>query len=197
MSKKSSAPALPPEWTHYIETEDITPTAPITRTIEADEETRTLLARRVNVEDIQSCSAQVTLTRENPHRIHVQGMLHAQLRQLSVKSLTPLETKIEEPFEAWYADLDQAVPLARARQRAAKSADGEQPMLEEHEDPEPITDGRINLGELAAQYLSLTVNPYPKDPAEADEDLSVDEGVQDENPFAKLSALKNRADIPS
>jgi hypothetical protein len=36
------------------------------------------------------------------------------------------------------------------------------PFLDESEDPEPVIDGKIDAGELVAQYLSLAIDPYPR-----------------------------------
>ena len=83
--------------------------------------------------------------------------------------------------------------FARARHERDKDRGVEErPMLEEHEDPEPIVDGRINLGELVTQYLSLAIEPYPRS-EEAKKILEENNNSMParENPFAALKTLKD------
>ena len=59
--------------------------------------------------------------------------------------------------------LRDGVRVDRAvRIRAGGCADAELELLPEEEDPEPVVDGMIDVGELAAQFLLLGVDPYPR-----------------------------------
>ncbi len=179
-----------PEWCHFIIADDVQDKEMNVK-ISPDAEEMKNLVRRLGVESLESLTAQVKLKRENKRVIKISGSFDAKLTQNCVVTLTPVKDHIKEDFEAWYADPDQAVSFARARHERDKAAqEEERPMLEEFEDPEPIIEGKINLGEVVAQYLILALNPYPRSKEaqkilEEKADLPVKE-----NPFAALKALK-------
>ena len=69
------------------------------------------------------------------------------------------------------------------------------PLLEEKEDPEPVVNGYIDLGEVVTQFLSLALDPYPHKEGVThdltDEDADIERKTRKiENPFAKLEAMK-------
>ena len=99
----------------------------------------------------------------------------------------PVKAYLEEEFEGWFADPGSFASIAKARQsKAGKAADNEVQILEEHEDPEPILDGKIDLGDLTAQYLSLSLDPYPKAPGAvwAEGEGPEESSTLRKNPFA-------------
>lgn len=58
--------------------------------------------------------------------------------------------------------------------------------------PDPITDGKIDLGTLASEFLTLGLDPYPRKPGVSFEPpggLGVD-AAADESPFSILRKLK-------
>ncbi len=130
--------------------------------------------------------------------VHVSGELKAQIRQNCVVSMEPVASEIHEKFEAWYADSEQVVSLKKARRdKQVEKGRSELPILSEQEDPEPVVDGKIDIGELVTQYLSLGVNPYPH--AEGVEHKEVVEAGGDEeaekirkSPFAALKDWKGK-----
>ena len=131
--------------------------------------------------------------------VHVNGRIRATVKQPCVVTLEPVESRIDETFEAWFSDPDQAIALSKAKHdKMAKSAGGEVPMLDEKDDPEPIIDGQIDLGELVTQHLALALDPYPH--AEGvkyeygdDEPEKVPEEFKN-NPFAALKDWKDKLD---
>ena len=95
-------------------------------------------------------------------RVHVSGSLTAKVTQLCVVTREPVQQEIETAVEGWFADTGEAVSLARARhEKQGRKMDADLPMLEEEDDPEPLVDGQIDLGELVTQHLSLAIDPYP------------------------------------
>ena len=86
--------------------------------------------------------------------IHIRGELSAEVRQICVATLEPFDSAVTETFETSFTsasaqnepDLDVIV-----------DAVGD-------DEPEPIVGGRIDVGELAVQYLSLALDPYPRNP---------------------------------
>ena len=187
-----------PEWSVYINVDDIG-TSSKRISISPNQQESQNIAARVGVVEITKLNVVYKIKRQNKLTIYLDGRLDAEIIQECVKTLTPIKSKICETFEAWYAEKHKAVSFARAKaQKEAVSSGGEQPMLEEHEDPEPVIDGKIDLGEVAVQYLSLFIDPYPlveneisTEEAAAGEDyqsIYKDEGA---NPFAALKQLRN------
>jgi hypothetical protein len=62
----------------------------------------------------------------------------------------------------------------------------------EEDPPDPIIDGRIDLGALAAEFLALGLDPYPRKPGAAF-DLGEAEPER-ESPFAALARLRGEKD---
>jgi uncharacterized metal-binding protein YceD (DUF177 family) len=95
-------------------------------------------------------------------------------------TLAPVPAKIGESFSADFADADRRRP-------AETDLD-----FEADDPPEPIRNGHIDLGELAAEQLSLALNPYPRAPGAAiPEEFSPDPDAEEEaeravNPFSIL-----------
>lgn len=149
------------EWSYLVEVDDLQG-GPQTYTFEADEQSRADLARRMAIESVEFAQASVTLQRIAGGVIHAMGTIRADVVQNCVVSLVPVPAHIEEEFEGWFGDKTNAVSFAKARsERDAKKGQHEVEVLEESADPEPIIGGKVDVGELATQYLSLSLDPYP------------------------------------
>lgn len=162
MPKKYISAAHASEWPYAVPVEEID-ARPKTFTFEADEQERADLARRLNVVSVEEARASVTVQKAGGAVIHAIGSVSAHVTQNCVVTLQPVQNAIEDEFEGWFGDKDSAVSFARARnEREAKKGHAEVEILEESVDPEPILNGKVDLGELATQYLSLGVDPYPR-----------------------------------
>lgn len=190
-----------PEWPHKIDADGIG-TTPVRTSISASPQERKDIARRLKVETVDSLEATLVLSRASKkHLLHVEGTLRARLAQSCIVTLEPVVQEIEAPVEGWFANPDQVVSLARARQeRDIRTAGAEVKVLDEKDDPEPVVDGQIDLGELVTQHLALAVDPYPRKdgvlPGEGG-DAVVVEDKRRESPFAALKKWKsdrNRAE---
>ncbi|WP_052046296.1 YceD family protein [Candidatus Paracaedibacter symbiosus] len=63
--------------------------------------------------------------------------------------------------------------------------------LEEETDIDYYQNGQVDLGEIAAQYLSLSLDPYPRSPDAGELNEKVEENVSEKvSPFAVLHKLK-------
>jgi hypothetical protein len=118
-------------------------------------------------------------------RLHLSGRLTADVTQTCVVSLDRVETRLDVPVEAefWPASLIEALS------RNADSAGSP----DEFDWPEPIVDGKIDLGPLVYESLVMALDPYPKREGarfEWPQGESPDGGG--EGPFAALGALKRR-----
>ncbi len=186
-----------PEWPHKIDADDIGST-PLRTSISASPQERKDLARRLQVVSVDSLEAKLTLER-NPGNLvlHVTGALKAKVTQSCVVSLDLVEEEIEAPVEGWFANPDSAVSITRARhERQGRTVDAELVILEEKDDPEPVIDGQIDLGELVTQHLSLVLNPFPHKEGVVFEGANEqDEGKIPkvrQNPFAALKNWKKK-----
>lgn len=181
MSKSAKSPDV--EWSVLVRSEDV-PSAGKIMEITPDEKAKKALAKRLDVLALEDLKAQVSLKRENAHIVHVKGTLDAKIKQNCVVTLEPVESKIFDEFEAWYADESQAVSFKRAQYEAqSKKELLDMPMLEESEDPEPMVNGTIDVGDLVTQYLSLAIPPYPTKEG-------ITYSVQVEEPVAPKNNLK-------
>lgn len=165
--------------------------------IKADAEERARIIKRLGLLSLDDLTANLKFSRERGHVVHITGQVKAKLAQECVISLEPVLSEINTQFQAWYADQDSAVLFEKKRkQRELQNEEGEIPMLEEKDDPEPIIDGHIDVAELTVQHLSLSLDPYPHaegvkydlSDEEMDEQRRQDPEV---NPFAALKDWKN------
>lgn len=149
-------------WSYPVIADEV-PTSGRDFTLSPDEAARKSLASRLGLVSVDALEAKISIHKEGGgHIIKATGSLTAQVTQSCVVTLEPVKAEIEDSFEAWYADHDQAASFKRAQHEAmSKKELMDVPMLEESDDPEPIEDGKIDLAELVAQYLSLSLDPYP------------------------------------
>ncbi|MGB4106201.1 MAG: YceD family protein [Alphaproteobacteria bacterium] len=197
--RKNEIPA--PEWSHVIEADKVG-TTPLKMTISPGTDERKRLTKRLGITELRSLEADVAMSRDSGSNvIFISGQIRAAVTQASVVSAKPVKSEIMDSFEAWFADEDKAVSFARAKQeRLTRDGQAEMPFLDESEDPEQIVDGKIDVAELVAQYLSLAIDPYPRNEGEEYGQESdgkagkKGKGEVYENPFAALKEWKNKQD---
>mgnify|MGYP003391861035 CR=1 FL=1 len=195
MAKKKDIVTVTPEWSHPVNVTELE-TRGKKLHIEADPAQRAALASRLGVVRVEKAQADVELVPQGAS-VHVTGHLTAAVIQNCVVSLQPLNIAIDEEFDGWFADPDKAVSFLKARhEKIHKGGQVEMPILEENEDPEAIIDGHIDIGELATQYFSLAINPYPHAEGvkfEVGDDTPQTEMPEErKNPFAALKDWKSR-----
>lgn len=188
------------EWSVLVDADKISVDAKSFH-IEASKDERTDLARRYSIVSVDSAEADITLQKTRSGVIHALGSLRAKVTQSCVVTLEPVQTEIIEEFEGWFGDDSAAVSFARAKSdRDAKKANMEVEILEESVDPEPIHNGKVDIGELAAQHLSLSLEPYPHAPG-VEHSLAVDTKDQEiagegaslrKSPFEALKDWKEK-----
>lgn len=164
MHLKQPSPKLSPsEWFYPIDADTI-PAAGRTLTIQAAPDNLTAIAERIGVMKVASIGATLHLQPQHSgHILYISGHFKADIVQECVTTLEPVASHIEDNFEAWYADHDRALPFSRVQHQIKITEEGEEiQMLEEKDDPEPLIDGQVDLGEVVIQFLSLAVNPYPR-----------------------------------
>jgi uncharacterized metal-binding protein YceD (DUF177 family) len=115
----------------------------------------------------------------------VSGQVDADVTQACVVTLAPVPAKISEAFSADFADEDRRRP-------AETDLD-----FEADDPPEPIRNGHIDVGELAAEQLALALDPYPRAPGAAvpaeyspEEDSAAEPDAELDRPVNPFSILK-------
>lgn len=188
---------LETEWSYFVNIDDLKP-GENTMSLSPDEEAKKRLAQRLGIVSLDSLKADVVISNEKgASAYHVRGQIEADITQSCVVSLEPVKNHIQDNFEAWYADPEGAISIAKARhEKLTEKGHGEQPILDEQDDPEPLVNGSIDLGELITQYLSLGIDPYPH--AEGveyevqDDKKTVEPDAVGKNPFAALQDWKDK-----
>lgn len=147
-------------------------------TIDADEAERAGLAQDLGIPAVERLHAELTVT---PARggARVRGHVSATVVQTCVVSLEPFPSEIAEDIDLRFKR--QAAPAPGAEiDLDASGPDG----------PEPLEGDTIDVGALVAEHLALGLDPYPRKPGAAFEDIvdGPDEPVK-QSPFAGLAGL--------
>jgi uncharacterized metal-binding protein YceD (DUF177 family) len=157
-------------------------------TITASEAECADLARQDDLPAIAQLSARFEVDSAGRGRFVVKGEVRARVTQICVVSLDPFETDIVQPVEVTFAsprDVEEAeAAYARRHEEDPDAEDIPEP-------PDPIFNGRIDLGVLAAEQLVLALDPYPrKEGVEFVADLPQVDDIMEISPFAALAKLK-------
>ena len=148
---------------------------PVEREFAATPGERAALARRFDLLGLDELRANVTVKRNLVGEVAVEGRLSARVQQACVVTLEPVAADVEDTFDLRFAPIDP---------------DGHELPAD---DREPLPDGPLDLGEIVAEQLALSLDPYPRSP-DAVLEAPVDDGARDapikQRPFAKLAALR-------
>ena len=150
--------------------------------INADEEEKRRIAKRLALVSLHSLAAYAALSRQPGDIVRAQGRLQAKLDQSCVVTGEPVPAHIDEPFDLLF------VPEPKSR-----SADDEIELGEDELDTIFHDGSAIDLGGAIADTLALSLDPYPRS-AGADAALK-EAGVlaeEEASPFAALAALKSK-----
>jgi hypothetical protein len=149
----------------------------------ADETECAALADAYGLVAVQTFEAGFHVRKQGPERYKVSGVLRALVTQTCVVSLEPFETLVSAPVEVDFAPSRQPLgePASRKMRGSAATVAGPQ------DPPDPIINGQIDLGALAAEFLALNLDLYPRKPGVTFEDMYVGgEASATDSPFAVL-----------
>ena len=170
-----------------IEAASISPRA-TERQLEASETERAALAEVLELQAIGRLVATLRLRRLASGLIEVTGDMESEVVQTCVVTLEPVPAEIREHFRLTFGNVEPEPTLGEIDIH-----------FDDSDPPEPIVDGKIDLGALVAEQLSLGLDLYPRkegaevpqefapSPAEIHE-LDVPAGTR--KPFAGLDKLK-------
>lgn len=157
--------------------------------IKARPEERRALVARFGLEDLAELTGQLTVFWRN-NEVVVEGKLKAKATQACIVTLEPVDEEIYEEFTVVFAERPDEAPE-------------HEPSGEDYAEPqelvEPLENDSIDLGEVLAQQLALSLNPYPRaEGAELPEEgftsgaaKKDEEADESANPFAILKQLKS------
>lgn len=156
-----------PEFSRPLQVDRV-PRAGSTETISADPDECLDLAKRMKLPAIHALSAEIRATPWRGGGLKLEGHLTADIEQVSVISLENFRETLSIPIARYFLP------------EGAASSD-------EDDDADLIDNGRVDLGEVAAETLALDLDPYPRKPGEAFADFKEDaEPSGKESPFAIL-----------
>jgi len=161
--------------------------------LEASAQERAALAKRFELVSIDSLTAELTIIAASNGEVTVRGPMHAQIVQSCVTTLEPVPEMVEDEVKVLFS------PHVSEEDMPSNPDDledlSEDELMALLDQPEPLVDGKIDVGEVVSQFLAVAMNPYPrKDGAELPEAALVEEEADEErpNPFAKLAGLKEQ-----
>jgi hypothetical protein len=134
----------------------------VEQAIEASPAERAALARLNGLPGIARVAAKFTLRRIGRGVVRVQGEVQAEATQTCVVSLDPFDVTLTEPVDVRFA-----APVGESVSRRGPpitAAEAEAFALGDEDQPDPIVEGKIDLGALAAEFMILGLDPYPRKP---------------------------------
>jgi uncharacterized metal-binding protein YceD (DUF177 family) len=132
-----------------------------TRVIEASPAEREVLAAFLNVASIERLEATLTVKKAAKGGARVTGVVQGDLTQTCIVTLEPFPAAVEEEVDVRFA------PGDGERERRRPAEEPETISMDGEDEPDPIVDGKIDLGALAAEFFALGLDPYPRKPGVA------------------------------
>jgi uncharacterized metal-binding protein YceD (DUF177 family) len=184
MSGRGDKVGEPAAWRYRVALDAI-PADGLVQEFEADAAERQAMRELAEVRDVSAARARFELHPVGRGRVRASGRITATVGQTCVVSLDPMETVVDEPVEALFVPVDEVEAVTKALDKEAEVTG------ELADPPEPIVNGMIDLGKLAADALFLAIDPYPRKPDAAFQPPEIAEDPED-HPFAALKALKGK-----
>ena len=94
------------------------------------------------------------LIKKSGKGVRVTGDVSAEVTRVCVVTLESFPVEIEEAVDVRFAPVVEERP-GRAELEVT---------LEDLDEPDPLIDGMIDLGALAAEFMALALDPYPRKP---------------------------------
>lgn len=146
--------------------------------IEAQAAEREALASFLGLPAIAALTATLRLEPWDRGGARVSGSVHGECTQTCVVSLDPFPATVDEAVDVRFA------PQTGAHSPSPGPKETQTVSLEEDDEPDPVIDGKVDLGALAAEFFALGLDPYPRKPGATFDPPT--ESREEENPFAAL-----------
>ena len=168
-----------PAWSVKVALDDV-PESGAHFDLVADEETRTHLAQAAGLRSLPRLTASFDVTRRGASGLHVIGEMNATVGQNCVVTLDPIENELHAGIDLVF--VPDATPTIADKQGEA-TVD-----FSQEAEPESFSEGAVDLGAIATEFLLLAIDPYPRKPDAVFEPRIA--GDPAAHPFAALAALK-------
>lgn len=154
-------------------------------TVETTPEQRAALARDFDLPGIPALTGRFHLA-QRPRGATVTGTVEGIVTQRCVVSLETFDSPVREDVDVAFSE-EAAQPAGLDDED--KGGEGRHELSAHDLDaPDPIVNGRIDLGALTAEFLALGLDPYPRKPGVA---FEAGPEPERESPFAALQRLKD------
>lgn len=170
-----SAPAESPVLDLVVSRAELPPDG-MDSVFDAPAEVLEALAGRYGLSAVSSLRWTLDIAPWRRRGVAVRGRLEALIVQQCVVTLEPVETQIDEAIDERF---DEVEPEAADADNA----------------PEPMVDGRADVGTVLEQYFAMGIDPYPRKPGIDFEGFSTsrEEGAAERpNPFAALKDFRGK-----
>jgi hypothetical protein len=178
---EASEPRAPGPWSAPLRIEDVQETGRHVVLV-ADERTRQALAAMVGLRELSRAEATFDVVRSGHDGLHITGQVSATVGQTCVVTLEPIDSEVTEAFDVVFKPPHVAV----AGEEVSAGPDTDE--------IEPLIDGMIDLGALAAEFLILGIDPYPRKAGAVFQSPPTNEPAG--GAFAALAALQRKSRNP-
>jgi uncharacterized metal-binding protein YceD (DUF177 family) len=167
---------------HIVDLQEIRDKRKIVLDLRLTKEEAIQLAKRSDILEVKDLNAHITLSvGKRPDLFRIECELHANVVQACGVTLTPVKEEIRESFDEMVTTDPTALDAPEDT-----DTDPEQPV-------ELIENERIDLDEVIAQWLVISLNPYPR--SDAPEFIHIEQkenekGELTHTPFSILGKLK-------
>ena len=150
------------------------------------------IAELLDLASLESFTGRVRLEPRQKGHVHASGEIRGALHQTCIVTLDAFPVAVTAPINVEFAPSQgesDARPIRSSKplEIVADSAPAIHD-LDEVDPPDLIVNGQIDVGVLATEFLTLSLDPFPRKPGAVFEfSDAVDEK---ENPFAALARLK-------
>jgi Large ribosomal RNA subunit accumulation protein YceD len=149
-------------------------------TIEATPAERKDLASFYRLPDIAVLTATLRLEPWGRGGARATGAVHGELTQVCIVSLEPFPATVDEDVDVRFA------PQTAADRKSSAEQEAQTFSLADEDGPDPVIDGKIDLGALTAEFFALGLDPYPRKPGAVLDEERTNSGPTD-SPFAALA----------
>jgi hypothetical protein len=153
-----------------------------TLTIEASPTEKEALASLYEVPAIAALTATLRIVRAGQGGARVSGAVHAELTQICVVSLEPFAATVDEDIDVRFAPRPKEESIPRPPRETETFS------IADEDEPDPVIEGKIDVGALAAEFFALGLDSYPRKPGV--EFVAPVELARPDSPFAALAAKR-------
>jgi uncharacterized metal-binding protein YceD (DUF177 family) len=142
------------------------------RRLAPDAQTRARIAKALDLQSLDRFEAELALTPAGDGW-RLSGRVTADVVQTCGLTLEPLPAAIDQTFTIRLAELEES--------------EAEVEITLDDDAPDPVEDGKIDLGQYAVEQLALALDPFPRKPDAA---FVQPEEPAEISPFAVLKAFR-------